>query len=109
MISLFAAGTRNVVASLGTAFTPAHGKLLKRFCNSAIIAFDGDSAGQKATLRGMEILHEADLQVRVAALSDGQDPDSYARAFGETKVMEWFESARPSENTKSIELFPNTM
>lgn len=95
LISLFAAGTRNVVASLGTAFTPAHGKLLKRFCNSAIIAFDGDSAGQKATLRGMEILHEADLQVRVAALSDGQDPDSYARAFGETKVKEWLESARP--------------
>ncbi len=95
LISLFAVGIRNVVASLGTAFTPAHGKLLKRFCSGAIIAFDGDSAGQKATLRGMQILHEADLHVQVAALPDGQDPDSFARAFGASKVDQWLNEARP--------------
>jgi DNA primase len=95
LISLFAAGQRNVVASLGTAFTPGHGKLLKRFCSKGIIAFDGDSAGQKATLRGMEILHEAELQVRVALLDAGQDPDSFARTFGTAKVRDWLDSAKP--------------
>ena len=95
LISLFAVGTRNVVASLGTAFTSAHGALLKRFCSQAIIAFDGDSAGQRATLRGMEILRESDLQVRVAALEEGQDPDSFARTFGAGKVREWLGGARP--------------
>ncbi|MCK9526983.1 MAG: toprim domain-containing protein, partial [Limnochordia bacterium] len=95
LISLFAVGRRNVVASLGTAFTPAHGKLLKRFCSQAIIAFDGDSAGQRATLRGMEILHESELQVRVAPLEEGQDPDTFARASGPAKVDEWLESAVP--------------
>ncbi len=95
LISLFALGTSNVVASLGTAFTPAHGALLKRFCSQAIIAFDGDSAGQRATLRGMEILHESELQVRVAVLRDGQDPDSFARTFGAGKVREWLGDARP--------------
>ena len=63
LIALFGAEQRNVVASLGTAFTPAHGKLLKRFCSQAIIAFDGDKAGQGA-LRSMEVLYEAGLQVR---------------------------------------------
>ena len=95
LISLFAAGQKNVVASLGTAFTPAHGQLLKRFCSKAIIAFDGDSAGQKATLRGMEILHEGELEVRVATLPPGQDPDSFARTFGAARVQEWLEGAAP--------------
>ena len=95
LISLFAVGQKNVVASLGTAFTAAHGKLLQRFCSTAIIAFDGDSAGQRATLRGMEVLHEADLQVRVAVLEAGQDPDSFARTYGSTKVKEWLNSAQP--------------
>ena len=95
LISLFAAGIRNVAASLGTAFTSSHGKLLKRFCSRAVIAFDGDSAGQRAALRGMEILYNAGLQVRVAVLDEGQDPDSYAREFGADKVKEWLESARP--------------
>ncbi len=95
LISLFAVGVKNVVASLGTAFTPAHGKLLRRFCSRAIIAFDGDSAGQRAALRGMEILHNAGLMVRVAVLDEGQDPDSYARRAGADKVDEWLKSARP--------------
>ncbi len=95
LISLFAVGKRNVVASLGTAFTPAHGKLLKRFCSQAVIAFDGDSAGQRATLRGMEVLHESDLQVRVASLDEGQDPDTFTRTQGKEKVQKWLNSARP--------------
>lgn len=95
LISLFAVGKRNVVASLGTAFTTAHSKLLKRFCSRAVIAFDGDTAGQRATLRSMEILHESGLQVRVASLDGGQDPDTYARTYGQNQVEEWLDSAKP--------------
>ena len=95
LIALFAAGQRNVVASLGTAFTQAHAKLLQRFSSQAIIAFDGDKAGQRATLRSMEVLHESGLQVRVARLDEGQDPDSYARNHSASEVQEWLDQARP--------------
>ncbi|NMB02885.1 MAG: DNA primase, partial [Firmicutes bacterium] len=95
LISLFAVGVKNVVASLGTAFTPAHAQLLKRFCSRAVIAFDGDSAGQRAAWRGIEVLHESELQVRVAALDGGEDPDTYARTYGAKKVAEWLDSAKP--------------
>lgn len=95
LISLFAVGVKNVVATLGTAFTEAHARLLKRFCSQAIIAFDGDSAGQRAAWRGMETLHESSLQVRVAALDSGDDPDSYARTHGAQKVEEWLNLAQP--------------
>lgn len=95
LISLFAVGIKNVVASLGTAFTPAHAKLLKRFCSQAVIAFDGDSAGQRAAWRGIEILNESGLQVRVATLTGDQDPDSFARTQGKQKVEEWLGSAQP--------------
>ena len=95
LIALFGAEQRNVVASLGTAFTPAHGKLLKRFCSQAIIAFDGDKAGQRAALRSMEVLYEAGLQVRVAELDGGQDPDTFARTHGADQVQEWLDGAKP--------------
>jgi len=95
LIALFAAGQRNVVASLGTAFTPAHARLLKRFCSQAIIAFDGDAAGERAAWRGMEVLHASGLKVRVASLPGGEDPDSFARARGMEGVRAWLHSARP--------------
>jgi len=95
VISLFAVGQRNVVASLGTAFTSAHARLLRRFCSQAIIAFDGDTAGQRAAWRGMEVLHASGLQVRVASLASGQDPDSYARSQGAEAVRTWLNSAQP--------------
>ncbi len=95
LISLFAAGQRNVVASLGTAFTSAHAHLLKRFCSQAVIAFDGDTAGQRAAWRGMEVLHAAGLQVRVASLPAGQDPDTFARSRGAEGVAAWLDRAQP--------------
>lgn len=95
LIALFAAGQRNVVASLGTAFTSAHAELLKRFCSQAVIAFDGDTAGQRATWRGIEILHSSGLQVRVASLPSGEDPDTFSRKHGTVGVRAWLNSAQP--------------
>lgn len=95
LISLSAVGIKNVVAPLGTAFTSAHGKLLKRFCSQAVIAFDGDGAGQKAALRSMGILHESGLTVRIATLESDQDPDTFARLYGSEKVRQWLHSAKP--------------
>ncbi|WP_461371252.1 DNA primase [Candidatus Darwinibacter acetoxidans] len=95
LISLFAVGQRNVVASLGTAFTSAHARLLRRFCSQAVIAFDGDTAGHRAAWRGMEVLHASGLQVRVASLTGGEDPDTFARTQGVEAVRVWLNTARP--------------
>lgn len=95
LISLYAAGVKNAAASLGTAFTEAHAKLLKRFCSQAVLAFDGDSAGQRAAWRGMETLHRSGLQVKVASLDQGQDPDTFARSAGPQAVVRWLEAAQP--------------
>ncbi|HHY09301.1 MAG TPA: toprim domain-containing protein [Firmicutes bacterium] len=94
-IGLAARGKKNVVASLGTAFTPRHARLLKRFAEHAVIAYDGDASGQKATLRSMSILHEHGLEVRVALLAAGQDPDSFARAHTNKEISEWLAQAVP--------------
>lgn len=95
VISLFGAGKKNVVASLGTAFTAQHSKLLKRFGSQVIIAFDGDTAGQRATLKSMEILHENGLQVRVASLGGDQDPDTFVRTSSSHEVDQWLNLAQP--------------
>lgn len=82
VISLYQAGIRNAMASMGTALTEEQARLLKRYCDKVYICYDGDGAGQKATLRGLDILYRADLDVRVMTLPDGKDPDEYVREFG---------------------------
>lgn len=94
-ISLVSRGKENVVASLGTAFTPRHASLLRRFADHAVIAYDGDASGEKATLRSMDILNNHGLQVKVAVLKSGQDPDSFARAHDEAEVEQWLAQAIP--------------
>ncbi len=71
------AGIENVVASLGTALTLDHVRLIRRYTRNVIMLFDMDTAGQTATLRSLDILLEEDMNVRVAALSDEEDPDSF--------------------------------
>ncbi len=95
LIALFAVGRQNVVASLGTAFTPRHARLLARFSKRAIIAFDGDTAGQKAILSGMEVLNQHELQVLVARLQEDEDPDTYVRNHSVEQVDHWLDSAVP--------------
>ncbi|MFY9495349.1 MAG: DNA primase [Limnochordia bacterium] len=95
LIALFSVGKENVVASLGTAFTPRHARMLGRFCKQAVIAFDGDTAGQRATLNGLEILHKNQLQVMVARLGSDQDPDTFVRTHTAEQVDHWLSSAVP--------------
>ena len=79
---LWQAGIRHVVSPLGTAFTPEQAKLLSRYAPRVILAFDADAAGAAATLRGIEVLLEAGLEVHVAQLPTGLDPDEFVRRRG---------------------------
>ena len=74
-ISLHQYGINNVVASLGTAFTENQARLLKRYANEIIIAYDSDAAGQAATLKGLAILEKEGCNVKVIRLPKGKDPD----------------------------------
>ncbi len=82
VIGLFHGGINNSVASLGTALTQQQAHLLKRYVENVYIAYDGDSAGQSATLRGLDILKAEGLDVRVIVLPDGLDPDEMIRQRG---------------------------
>ncbi|MBE7496675.1 MAG: DNA primase [Verrucomicrobiaceae bacterium] len=82
MIMVFEAGLQNVVASQGTAFTEHHAKMLKRVCNEAILCYDSDNAGREAAEKAFRILSPQGIHVRVAALPQGEDPDSLIRKHG---------------------------
>ncbi len=81
-ISAWQHGIGNVVASLGTALTAAQARLLKRHTGQVILCYDGDSSGLRAAMRGLDILVNAGLQVKVASLPNGQDPDDCLRQHG---------------------------
>lgn len=81
-ISVYNAGFKNVVASMGTSLTIEQARLLKRFAPTVLISYDGDGAGQKATIRGLEILQNEGIEVRVVTLPEGLDPDDVIRKFG---------------------------
>ena len=80
VISLHQKGVENVVASSGTALTVEQIKLIKRFTNNIILALDGDAAGQKAAIRGVDLILKEDLNVKVVAFPEGEDPDSFAKS-----------------------------
>ncbi|MBP5649068.1 MAG: DNA primase [Clostridia bacterium] len=82
VIALHKAGFDTAVASMGTALTPQQARMLKNYCENVVISYDGDSAGQKATLRGLDILSSYGLNVKVAALPEGKDPDEVINEFG---------------------------
>lgn len=82
MIAAWQYGIDNVVASLGTALTAEQSRELKKYAREVVIAYDADTAGQAATLRGLDILSAAGLQVRVLQLPEGQDPDEFLAARG---------------------------
>ena len=79
VISMHQAGIENVVASSGTSLTLNQIRLIKRFTHNITILYDGDEAGIKASVRGIDLLLEEGLNVRVVLLPSGEDPDSYAR------------------------------
>ena len=82
LISLYQYGIKNVVATLGTALTDQQGMLIKRYADSAIISYDSDDAGIKATLRAIDILTKLDINVKILNLKDCKDPDEFVRKYG---------------------------
>ena len=82
VVSMVQGGLNNVLASMGTAFTKDQARILKRYTDKAIVSFDGDFAGLKATIRGLEILSEEGIDVKVMSLPDGKDPDDVVREQG---------------------------
>lgn len=108
-------GIKNAVASLGTSFTPDQGKLLKRYSSNVLISYDADTAGAKATNRGLEILQHLGFRVRVLNLPNGLDPDEFLHRYNETawahmvqnkslSLLEYkLQAAISRHNIKSIE------
>lgn len=82
VIGLHQAGIENVAASSGTSLTQEQARLIHRFTKKVTVIYDGDAAGIKASLRGINILLENNLQVLVVPLPEGEDPDSYSRLLG---------------------------
>lgn len=85
LLKTYQAGFKNVVSSSGTALTLEQIKLISRYTKSITILYDADSAGVRATLRGIDLVLENDMDVKIAALPKGEDPDSYIEKFGKDK------------------------
>ena len=92
VISMFQSGVENVVASSGTSLTPGQIRLIHRFTNNITVLYDGDRAGIKASLRGIDMLLAEGMNVKVLLLPDGEDPDSFAQGRGATAFQEYIES-----------------
>jgi DNA primase len=88
LVTLHAAGFRNVVAPLGTALTEEQARLLKRYTSTAFLAYDGDAAGERAAFKAGDVLLASGFSVRVVPLPAGQDPDALVRAHGASAFEE---------------------
>ncbi len=94
-ISVFDAGVHNVVASLGTAFTPEHAKKLLHYAPEICFCYDSDEVGQKATIRALSIVRDTGARVRVIVVPDGKDPDEFIRKHGADAFRALVEKALP--------------
>ena len=102
-ISLYQAGFKNVVASMGTSLTVEQARLIRRYTDKVLISYDGDFAGQSADLRGLEILKTENLTVRVVPLPDGKDPDDVAKE-GAAAYQKCLDEALPLIDYKLVSL-----
>lgn len=91
VIQLVQSGIENVVASGGTSLTYPQIRLIHRFTENATILYDGDNAGIKAALRGIDMMLEEGINVKVVLLPEGEDPDSFARKHNATEVLEYIQ------------------
>ena len=100
VVSLHQAGIENVVASGGTSLTPDQLRLIKKYTNNLTIIYDGDSAGIKAALRGLDLALEESLNVKLVLIPDNEDPDSYVNKMGAAAFTSFIE-----KNKKDFILF----
>ncbi|WP_319230241.1 DNA primase [Draconibacterium orientale] len=91
VMSLHQVGIENVVASSGTSLTPDQIRMVRRFTPNITIIYDGDAAGIKASLRGIDMVLEEGMNVKVLPLPDGEDPDSFAKKMGASGFQEYME------------------
>jgi DNA primase len=92
VVSLHLSGIENVVASSGTSLTDGQIKMIRRFTNQVTVLYDGDSAGIKASLRGIDLLLEGGLNVKAVVFPDGEDPDSYSRKVGSQAFQDYLKA-----------------
>ncbi|SMO59660.1 DNA primase [Solitalea koreensis] len=104
VISLHQSGIENVVASSGTSLTTEQIRLISRFTKNITVLYDGDAAGIKASLRGIDMILEEGLNVKIVLFPDGNDPDSYVRSVGGTAFKEYVQ-----QNQKDFILFKTSI
>jgi DNA primase len=92
VISMHQAGIENVVASSGTALTQGQIRMIHRFTKNVTVLYDGDSAGIKAAIRGIDLLLEAGLNIKIVLLPEGEDPDSFARKQNAASFNEYIKN-----------------
>ncbi|WP_411767344.1 DNA primase [Winogradskyella sp. A3E31] len=97
VIQLYQAGIKNVVSSSGTALTSEQIRLINRLTNNITVLFDGDAAGMRASLRGIDLILEQGMNVRVCSFPDGEDPDSFAKSNTLDEITEYL-----NENSKDF-------
>lgn len=100
VIAMHQAGFRCTVASMGTSLTDNQAKLLSRLTDTVYICYDGDSAGQKATVRGLDILDKAGLEVKVMSVPENLDPDEYIKKYGAEAFEKLIDAALPLPDYK---------
>lgn len=104
VISMYQSGVENVVASSGTSLTTEQIKLIARFTEHVTVLFDGDAAGIKASLRGIDMLLEQGMKIKVALLPDGEDPDSFARKHNAEELREFLDAQEQDFLTFKVKL-----
>lgn len=100
VVSLHQAGIENVVASGGTSLTPDQLRLIRKYTNNLTILYDGDAAGVKAAMRGLDLALEEGLNVKLVLIPDKEDPDSYVNKMGANGFIEFIK-----QNKKDVILF----
>ena len=94
VISLHQAGFTNAVASLGTALTPGHASLLKRYVREVFLTYDSDDAGTRAALRAVPILREAGISAKVVRMEPYKDPDEFIKNLGAEEYEKRIQDAK---------------
>ena len=97
VLSMHQAGIENVVASSGTALTKDQIRIIKRLTPNITVMYDGDAAGIRASFRGIDLILEQELNVKVLLFPDGEDPDSFARKNSASEIAEYIKESFKGE------------
>jgi DNA primase len=108
-IMLHQAGIKNTVASLGTAFTVDQAKLIQRYAESVLILFDGDEAGQRETMKAIEVLSQQGMKIFICSLPDEMDPDEFLNKYGKEEFEDYIKNNRISHIEFKIDRFIRLM